>query len=134
LNDRIDGTLRIGTTMDYLKELTLRRKRAHAKFLQMNSRGYRAFLELERAAFSEGALPIKVKELIAVGISAAVNCESCIQWHTEYAMKAGATEQEVLEALEVAMEIGGGRAVATARIAVDVMHRLASTDYEPAQY
>jgi AhpD family alkylhydroperoxidase len=120
--------------MDYLEELTQRRKKAHAQFLKHDSKTYKAFLELEKATFCDGTLSIKTKELIAVGISAAVNCESCIQWHTEYAIKAGATEKEVVEALEVAMEIGGGKAVATARLAIEVMQNLAKGDYRSAQY
>jgi AhpD family alkylhydroperoxidase len=104
-----------------LRKLTLRRKKAHTKFLELGSKVYKSFLELENATFADGALSRKMKELVAVGISAAVNCESCIQWHTEAAMKAGATEREILEALEVAMEIGGGRAVTTARLALEVM-------------
>ena len=120
--------------MDYLRELTLRRKKAHAQFRRMKSKVYQAFLNLEKATYTEGALSVKTKELIAVGVSAATNCESCIQWHTEYAIKAGATPQEVLEALEVAIEIGGGRAVATSRLALEVMRRLESGDYEPAEY
>lgn len=120
--------------MNDLRKLTLRRKRAHSKFLKMNSKVYKSFLDLEKATYGDGALSTKMKELVAVGISAAVNCESCIQWHTEAAIKAGATEDEVLEALEVAMEIGGGRALATARLALEVMESLDSADYEPARY
>lgn len=120
--------------MDYLRQLTVRRKKAHSQFLKMDSAVYRAFLDLEQATYRDGALPTKVKELIAVGISAAVNCESCIQWHTEYAIKAGASPQEVLEALEVAMEIGGGRAVATARLALEVMRSLEDEEHESAGY
>lgn len=120
--------------MDYLRHLTLRRKKAHAKMLKMNSETYKAFLKLEEAAFKDGELSTKMKELIAIGISAATNCESCIQWHTEYALKAGASEQEILEALEVAMEIGGGKAIATARLAFEVMEKFRSGDYESADY
>jgi len=120
--------------MDFLRMLTLRRKKAHSKFLKMDSKVYKAFLDLEKATYREGSLSIKMKELIAVGISAAVNCESCIQWHTEYAIKAGATDQEILEALEVAIEIGGGRAVSTSRIALEVMENLENKDYESAAY
>ena len=120
--------------MDYLRMLTLRRKKAHSKFLKMNSKVYKTFLDLENATYSEGNLSTKVKELIAVGISAATNCESCIQWHTEYAIKAGATQEEILEALEVAIEIGGGHAIATARLAFEVMENLNSTDYQSAEY
>jgi AhpD family alkylhydroperoxidase len=120
--------------MEYLKELTQRRKKAHAQFVKLDSKTYKAFLELEKVTFCDGALSKKMKELIAVGISAAVNCESCIQWHTEYALKAGATEKEVMEALEVAIEIGGGRAVATARLATEVMQNIKDGDFTSAQY
>ena len=77
--------------------------------LELDSAVYKAFLEMERAAFSEGALPRKQsKELIATGISVVVDCESCMQWHIEQAKHAGAMKEEALEALEVAMEMGGG--------------------------
>ena len=44
-----------------------------------------------------------------------------MQWHIEQAAKAGATMQEVLEAVEVGIEMGGGPATASARFALDVM-------------
>jgi AhpD family alkylhydroperoxidase len=79
---------------------------------------------MERAAFSDGALPKKVKELIATGISVVINCESCMQWHIEQAKEAGATKREVLEALEVGMEMGGGPATVSARFALEVMDQV----------
>lgn len=78
-------------------------------------------MELETATFSDGALSKKNKELIAVGISIRINCESCMQWHIEQAAKGGATAKEVLEAVEVGMEMGGGPATVSARSALDVM-------------
>lgn len=119
---------------DYLRELTLRRKKAHAKFSSMNSNVYQKYLELEEAAFSEGALSQKMKELIAIGVSAGAGCEGCVQWHTEYALKHGASEQEIMEAIEVAIEIGGGKAVTTARIAADVMEAYKRGNIESATY
>ena len=78
-------------TMDKLAEITNSRKAAHARMTGLGSKVYTAFLEMERAAFSNGALPKKDKELIAVGISVVGNCESCMQWHIEQAAQAGAT-------------------------------------------
>jgi AhpD family alkylhydroperoxidase len=72
--------------------------------------------------------------LIAIGISAGVGCEGCIQWHTEYALKHGATEHEIMEAIEVAIEIGGGKAVTTARLAIEVMEKIKNGNYDPAEY
>ncbi len=68
-----------------------------------------------------GRCPKKTKELIAVGISVVIDCESCMQWHIEQAAKAGASMQEVLEAVEVGIEMGGGPATVSARFALDVM-------------
>ena len=107
--------------MDRLGQLSRQRKKAHAKLVALDSKVYSAFLEMERAAFSDGALPKQTKELIAVGISVAINCESCMQWHIEQAAGAGADERQILEALEVGMEMGGGPATASARFALEVM-------------
>jgi len=104
-----------------LKSMATRRKEAHAELLARDSAVYRAFLEMEQAAFADGVLPKMVKELIAVGISVVINCKSCMQWHIEQAAAAGATEREVLEAIEVGIEMGGGPATAQARFALGVM-------------
>jgi AhpD family alkylhydroperoxidase len=79
---------------------------------------------MESAAYADGALAKKHKELIAVGISVVMDCESCMQWHIEQAAKAGASRQEVLEAIEVGMEMGGGRATVSARFALEVMESI----------
>ena len=106
---------------DELTAMSKRRKEAHADLIARESAVYRAFLEMERAAFVDGALPKKVKELIAIGISVVINCKSCMQWHIEQAAQAGAAEREVLEAIEVGIEMGGGPATAHARFALRVM-------------
>jgi AhpD family alkylhydroperoxidase len=109
--------------MDRLKEITEKRRAAHERLLELDSKVYKAFLEMERATYSDGALPKKQKELVAIGISVVNNCESCMQWHIEQAAKAGASFREVLEAVEVAIEMGGGPATVSARFALEVMDR-----------
>jgi AhpD family alkylhydroperoxidase len=107
-----------------LKQLMRRRKEAHAQLLATGSKVYEGFLAMERAAFADGNLPKKHKELIAVGISVVKNCESCMQWHIEQAVLAGATFEEVFEAIEVGIEMGGGPATVSARFALEVMESL----------
>lgn len=109
--------------MDQLAELSRKRKTSHKKLIAIRSKVYDAFLQMERAAYEDGALARKYKELIAIGISVAGDCESCMQWHIEQAAAAGATYREVLEAVEVAIEMGGGRATVSARFALEVMER-----------
>jgi AhpD family alkylhydroperoxidase len=107
--------------MDKLDGMSARRKRAHARLVALDSPVYRAFLEMERAAYADGALKKKQKELIAVGISVVRDCESCMQWHIEQAAAAGASFEEVFEAIEVGIEMGGGPATVSARFALEVM-------------
>jgi len=110
--------------MDKLEEISRKRKQAHAKLLSLKSKVYEAFLQMEEAAFSDGALPKKTKELIAIGISVKIDCESCMQWHIEQAAAAGATMREILEAVEVGIEMGGGPATVSARFALEVIERV----------
>ena len=107
--------------MDRFKEISDRRDAAHEKLLALKSRVYRAFMEIVKTAFSDGAHPGNNKILKAQGISVVVDCESCMQWHIEQAAKAGASMKEVLEAVEVGIEMGGGPATVSARFALEVM-------------
>jgi AhpD family alkylhydroperoxidase len=104
-----------------LRELSITRKWAHHKLVDNNSKVYQAFLQMEQAAFADGALTKKHKELIALGISVRIDCESCMQWHIEQAVASGASYNEVLEAIEVGIEMGGGPATVSARFALQVM-------------
>ena len=104
-----------------LEDITRRRKVSHARLLALKSKTYAAFLEMEKAAYADGAMARKWKELIAVGISVVIDCESCMQWHIEQAHQAGATRDEILEAVEVGIEMGGGPATVSARFALEVM-------------
>jgi AhpD family alkylhydroperoxidase len=110
--------------VDRIEEIVQKRKAAHARLTGLGSKVYKAFLAMEEAAFADGALPKKAKELIAVGISVVVDCESCMQWHIEQAAKAGATKAEVLEAVEVGIEMGGGPATVSSRFALEVMDKV----------
>jgi AhpD family alkylhydroperoxidase len=59
--------------------------------------------------------------LIAVSIAVTTNCESCMQWHIDEAARAGAWMRDVLEAVEVGIEMGGGPETVSARFASEVM-------------
>jgi AhpD family alkylhydroperoxidase len=76
---------------------------------------------MEKHAFSNGALNKKNKELMAIGISVVVNCESCIEWHVKQALDSGASKEEIIEAIEVGIEMGGGPATASARFALTAL-------------
>jgi AhpD family alkylhydroperoxidase len=108
-------------SMNKIEQIRTRRKQAQTQLLELKSKVYEAFLKMESATYADGALPKKTKELIAIGISVAIDCESCMEWHITQASRAGASRQEMLETVEVAMEMAGGPATASARFALEVM-------------
>ena len=116
--------------MDKLEEIARLRKKAHHKLVSLKSKVYESFLQMERAAYADGALPRKTKELIAIGISVVTDCESCMQWHIDQAAACGATQAEILEAIEVGIEMGAGRVTVSARFALEVMERAFPPDRE----
>lgn len=69
---------------------------------------YRGFAELHRAAYADGALPGRVKELLALAIAIAKECDGCIISHVRGAIRKGASEQEVAETIGVAIAMMGG--------------------------
>jgi len=71
---------------------------------------YRAFLEFDGKAFAEGALAVKTKELIALGIAQITQCPWCIQAHTRKSAAAGASDAEIAETIFVAMAMAAGAA------------------------
>jgi AhpD family alkylhydroperoxidase len=103
-----------------IKEIGKTRKQAHAYFLK-KSKVYRSFVEMEQQTYADSELSRKQKELIATGISVVIHCESCMDWHIQQALIAGATEGEVLEAVEVGIEMSGGPGTVAARFAMNVL-------------
>ncbi len=70
-----------------------------------------AFKAFDKAAFAEGALTVKVKELIAIAVAVTTQCPYCIEIHSKRAKQAGATDAEITEAAMVAAAIRAGGAV-----------------------
>lgn len=71
---------------------------------------YRGFSTTHDAVMNDGALSEKHKELIALAVAVAVQCNGCVAYHAKSAARKGATEEEVAEALGVTILMGGGPA------------------------
>jgi AhpD family alkylhydroperoxidase len=83
----------------------------------------KSFQGLHHAAGSDGVLDAKTKELIALSIAIVVRCDGCIAFHVHDAIKAGATREEIVEALNVAVLMGGGPALMYALEAMDAVNQ-----------
>jgi AhpD family alkylhydroperoxidase len=80
-----------------------------------------AFEAFSKAAFAEGALSAKLKQVIAVAVAHVTQCPYCIKGHTKAALRAGATEAELMEAIWVAAEMRAGGAYAHSALALATM-------------
>ncbi|HEY2786703.1 MAG TPA: carboxymuconolactone decarboxylase family protein [Fimbriiglobus sp.] len=72
---------------------------------------FASFVAFDKAAFAAGALPVKIKELMAVAVAVTTQCPYCIEIHGKRAKAAGATDAELTEAGLVAAAIRAGGAV-----------------------
>jgi AhpD family alkylhydroperoxidase len=80
-----------------------------------------AFRQFSTAVFQDGALPRKIKQLIAVAVAHVTQCPYCIQGHTKAAAREGAAPEEIMEAIWVAAEMRAGGAFAHSMIALDTL-------------
>ena len=78
-----------------------------------------AFSALAKAALEPKALDVKTKELVALAIAVAIRCDGCVAFHAEAAVKHGATRDEVMETMGMAVYMGAGPSVMYAAQAVE---------------
>lgn len=79
----------------------------------------KGFSAIAQAALKANALDTKTKELIALAIGVATRCDGCIAFHAEAAVKLGATREEVLETMGMAIYMGAGPSVMYAAQALE---------------
>ena len=87
-----------------------------------------AFGALHEASCAPGALDTKTKELIALAIAVAARCDGCIAFHTHDVLNAGASREEIAEALSVAVLMGGGPSLMYATHVVEAIEQFSNTD------
>jgi AhpD family alkylhydroperoxidase len=72
---------------------------------------WKGFVDFDKAAFAEGAIPVKYKELMALAVALTTQCPYCLEIHKGKALKAGATPEEISETAFVAAAMRAGAAV-----------------------
>jgi len=92
----------------------------------------KAFGGLAQAALAPKALDTKTKELLALGIAVAIRCDDCIGFHVKAALQQGATREEIMETLGMAIYMGAGPAVMYASHAIDAFEQFETPATAPA--
>src|SRR5687768_13299188 len=107
--------------------------------LRMNERifgaghlGINRFFNLDSAAYNDGALPGKTKELLGLVASAVLRCDDCIDYHLIQCVEAGYTDEELTDALNVALIVGGSIVIPHLRHAIETIDLLRAEAAQPA--
>jgi len=91
------------------------------RIAQIDHLGIKRFFNLDGAAYKEGALDAKTKELLGLTASAVLRCNDCIDYHILQCVEAGWTDAEIYDALNVALVVGGSIVIPHLRHAVETI-------------
>ena len=91
----------------------------------------RAFASLAAASTAANAIDTKTKELMALAIGIAVHCDGCVAYHTKMARQNGASRQEVIETVALAVYMGGGPAAVFGADAVRAFDQFSGQQESP---
>ncbi len=104
--------------MESAAEYANRRKALDELVLSLADLPMKRFFALDRDVYGEGALPKKAKELMGLVASTVLRCNDCISYHLIEAVECGATNEEVVETLGVALVVGGSITIPHVRYAM----------------
>ena len=116
--------------MENATDYTKRRIAQNDQVLSKADLSMKRFFALDHDMYREGAIPKKMKELMGLVASAVLRCNDCISYHMVESVEQGATDKEIIEALGIALVVGGSVTIPHLRHAMaflDTIERLDST-------
>ena len=104
-----------------LDEFQSYRTRMNERIAKLNHLGINRLFNLDTNAYADGALPGKTKELLGLAASMVLRCNDCIDYHILQCVEAGWTDEELAEAFNVALIVGGSIVIPHLRHAVETL-------------
>jgi len=102
------------------------RSEMNDKILTSGFKDFRKFFALDNKAYLEGALPVKYKEMMGLVASMVLRCNDCIFYHLDRCVTEGATREELHEAMNIALIVGGSIVIPHLRYAFEMLDELYS--------
>lgn len=97
------------------------RSKMNDRIFEIDHLGIKRFFNLDTNAYSDGALAGKTKELLGLTSSMVLRCNDCIDYHILQCVKAGWSDEELYEAFNVALVVGGSIVIPHLRHAVETL-------------
>jgi AhpD family alkylhydroperoxidase len=107
--------------MKSIREFNEYRRRMNERILSSGNLGLKRFWALDSRAYEAGALDERTKELLGLATSTVLRCDDCITYHIIRCIQLGVTDEELLEALNVTLVVGGSITIPHLRRAVDTI-------------
>jgi len=97
----------MGKDKDLVEEFELRRQEGNEAVLAWDHLAIKRFYNLDFNTYQDGALPAKVKELLGLVASLVLRCNDCVDYHLRQCVAAGWRKEELVDAMNVALVVGG---------------------------
>jgi AhpD family alkylhydroperoxidase len=94
------------------------------RIMEADHLGVKRFFNLDTMAYNDGALPGATKELLGLVSSTVLRCNDCIDYHLIQCVEAGWSDEELMDALNVALVVGGSIVIPHLRHAVETIDLL----------
>lgn len=104
-----------------LQDFREKREKMNKKVMDLDHLGIKRFFNLDSNTYKDGALSAQSKELLGLVASAVLRCNDCIDYHLEQCAKSGSTKAEIVEALNVALVVGGSIVIPHLRHAIETL-------------
>lgn len=105
--------------MSIVSDFNEYRSKMNERILSQNNLVLKRFFSLDHQAYSEGALPVKTKELLGLIASLVLRCDDCVRYHLGTCHEIGVTKEEVFEVFSIANLVGGSICIPHTRRAVE---------------
>ena len=104
-----------------IEEFRRYREKMNERILSSGNLGIKRFFALDSRAYEKGVLDVKTKEMLGLVASTVLRCNDCITYHVIRCVQEGVTDEMLLEALNVALIVGGSITIPHIRRAVETL-------------
>jgi AhpD family alkylhydroperoxidase len=106
------------------EEFDAYRSRMNERILLDDNLVLKRLFNLDSNTYSEGALPVKTKEMLGLVASMVLRCDDCVKYHLQKCHQAGVSKTEVFEVFSIACIVGGTIVIPHLRRAVEFWEQL----------
>jgi len=104
------------------------RERMNERIFEVDHLGIKRFFNLDTAAYRDGTLDTKTKELLGLVASTVLRCNDCIDYHIIQCLEVGWKDEELYDALNIALVVGGSIVIPHLRHAVETLDLIRAED------